>query len=83
MADEVVVKHNKDGTVTVCIGDRCVTVPGAEPEEERVGGPIIDVQRVRKDVLGDIEKLTWDKADANEEIARDQDGALLSRREIH
>lgn len=60
MADEVVVRYEPDGKVTVCIGEHCVTVPCAKPEPEHdpdlVRRPPRPPHRVqlRTDALSDL-----------------------------
>jgi len=86
MADEIVVKHGKDGKITVCIGERCVTVacPEAEvPAEEEggsVGGVILGVQRVA-DVIGDLDAMEWEGVAPGVQIARSE-GARVERHRV-
>ncbi len=82
--DEVVVKRDTKGNITVYIGDRCITVPGTEEkEEERGEDPVIDIQRVSSgDAFGDLEKLDWKRERSGVRTTRAPDGSRLARRRI-
>lgn len=84
MADEVLVKHGEDGKITVCIGEKCVTVSCAEaeePEEEGPGGPLIDIQ-LRTDVFDDLDAIDWeDHATSGVQVARSKGTRLVRRRD--
>lgn len=78
----VVVKHNADGTITVCIGEECVTVSGTAPPAEPLPKEQVHMELTRRvDELGDIDALSWQQTpDPHIEVARKGENRLTRYR---
>jgi hypothetical protein len=78
---DVIVKHNEDGTVTVCIDEQCVTVPGSPRTGGRHRRPPIVIQLAsRRDTLGDIDELDWEHVPESGGIQQAEHGGVLLTR---
>ena len=84
----VVIKQNPDGTMTVCIGEDCVTVPyPSGPSAAAKSSGVIPKDQIelglaaRRDLFGDIDSLDWKRTqDPDMEIAKHGRGTLARYR---